>query len=381
MKIGILTLPLNINYGGILQAYALQTVLKTKGHDVTLIDVKGINISKLPLWWQLLAYGKRAVLKYVLGRKDIIVFKERKQQKELPVISRDIRYFVDHSITPRITPSSLTEISSDTFDIIIVGSDQIWRPKYFPHIADAYLYFTLGWNIKRIAYAPSFGVSQWEYTKEQTIVCGDMLKRFTAVSVREDSGVLLCEKYFDVKAQHVLDPTMLLKVPDYINLMKQRETVESNGDMLTYILDSSEDKEDKDEIINYLSKKMGYRTYSVDHIRHKYPSEPVEKCISPSVEQWLRGFYDAKFVITDSFHACVFSILFHKPFIVFANKKRGIARLDSLLKMYNLTDRIVTSASEARQKEDMFTIDWDEVDTLHAKWKETSMKFLEENLV
>ena len=69
---------------------------------------------------------------------------------------------------------------------------------------------------------------------------------------------------------------------------------------------------------------------------------PIENRIAPSVEQWLRGFYDAEFVVTDSFHACVFSILFNKPFLVVGNQKRGLSRFVSLLGMFGLEDRLIT---------------------------------------
>ncbi|MDF9831733.1 polysaccharide pyruvyl transferase family protein [Parabacteroides sp. PF5-6] len=380
MKIGILTLPLHINYGGILQAYALQTVLTQMGHEATLIDLQEVNISKRPFWWMLLAYGKRAVRKYVLRRKDVVIFRERKWKKELPVIGRDIHRFVEQNIHPHLKITSLYSIQPDDFDAFVVGSDQIWRPKYFPYIEEAYLQFAAGWPVKRIAYAPSFGVSQWEYTEQQTGVCGALLKRFDAVSVREDSAVALCDKHFQVSATHVLDPTMLLPISHYQELIAKGDTHPSDGQMLTYILDGSDQREEKNKIVSYLSQTLGYKAYTVDHVRYNQPNAPLEQCISPSVEQWLRGFEDAQLVITDSFHACVFSILFHKPFVVFANKNRGVARLESLLKIFSLTDRIVTSSQELIDKRDLFSIPWQEVDRIHDQWKQQSIRFLQSSL-
>lgn len=78
---------------------------------------------------------------------------------------------------------------------------------------------------------------------------------------------------------------------------------------------------------------------------------PLQERIQPSVEQWLRGFYDAEFVVTDSFHACVFSILFNKPFIAIENEDRGTSRFTSLLSMFGLKDRLITDGTTFRFNE------------------------------
>ena len=86
--------------------------------------------------------------------------------------------------------------------------------------------------------------------------------------------------------------------------------------------------------------KKGYIPFCVNSRIEEWDA-PIQECIQPPVEEWLRGFYDAEFVVTDSFHACVFSILFNKPFIVIGNEGRGIARFESLLKTFGLEERLV----------------------------------------
>lgn len=95
--------------------------------------------------------------------------------------------------------------------------------------------------------------------------------------------------------------------------------------------------------------------------------------IKPSVEKWLRGFYDAKFVITDSFHACVFSIIFHKQFVVVGNKERGMSRFESLLDMFGLKDRLVNIGDDISSLNE---IDFSAVDKIYDILKEESMSFL-----
>ena len=148
---------------------------------------------------------------------------------------------------------------------------------------------------------------------------------FDAVSVRESSAVELCEKHFDTSAMHVLDPTMLLDTSDYIKLFEEANTPQSPGSLMCYILDENKEKQ---EVISCIEQTLHLKSFSVNS-KYEVADAPLEERIQPSVEAWLRGFNDAEFVITDSFHACVFSILFEKPFIVYGNKNRGMARFNS----------------------------------------------------
>ena len=334
MRVGILTLPLHTNYGGILQAYALQTVLERMGHDVVVIDTP--NIKPTP---SLFTLSKR-LIKRLLGKR-VGVFFEWKHNKEYPVISQNTQPFVDKYIHRKIV-NSPEELKEEDFDAIVVGSDQIWRPIYYNKIEDAFLAFTKDWAIKRIAYAASFGTDDWEYTSQQTVICGELLKKFEAVSVRESSGVQLCKEHFSVEAIHVLDPTMLLNKEDYIKLIEASQTLKSKGTMLNYILDETPEKK---ALIEQIAKEKNLIPFRVNS-RVEDHSAPLNERIQPSVEQWLRGFYDAEFVVTDSFHACVFSILFGKPLVVIGNKERGMARFESLLKMFGLYERMISDIED-----------------------------------
>lgn len=367
MKIGILTLPLHTNYGGILQAYALQTVLERMGHEVVVIDkspYRYLKASKMPL-----AYSKRIIKKYVL-RKNINIFSEKRHNHNYSVTSQLIQPFIDKYIH-RIEVNDLTTLSNEDFDAIIVGSDQIWRPIYYPKIENAYLDFAKSWKIKKIAYAASFGTDEWEYTPAQTLVCADLIQLFNAVSVREHSSIKTCKDHFDIKADHVLDPTMLLSANDYMKTVKAANVQASQGTLLNYILD---DTEEKQRVITSIANSRGLIPFRVN-ARTSNPQAPIEERIQPPVEQWLRGFHDAGFVITDSFHACVFSILFNKPFIIYANKERGMARFNSLLSLFDLEDRMITSYEDFRKKE-WNNIDWGKINERLSFLKEASLNFL-----
>lgn len=334
MKIGILTLTLHTNYGGILQAYALQTVLERMGHEVVVF-----NRPFVPLKTRWLEVFKR-IIKKTIG-KDVAIFKELKYNREAPYINHDVWEFRKKYINER-TIDSLYEIRENDVDCIIVGSDQVWRPIYFEAqwhcgIKDAYLDFTKGWKIKRVAYAASLGVDQWEQNSKTTKMCKNAAKMFNAISVREQSGVSLLKYNLGVDATHVLDPTLLLDSDDYKKLFEVEKTPKSKGNLLVYILDPNKEKT---KLVERIAIEKQLNTFSVNNslIRE---SAPIEERKLPSVEAWLRGFYDAEFVVTDSFHACVFSILFNKPFVVFANENRGASRIVSLLKMFGMEKSLI----------------------------------------
>ena len=331
MRIGVITHPLRLNYGGILQAYALQRVLQDMGHDVVYINWMPYKY-ELP---SLKVYFRRFLwkLKY-LGKRDIDVFFDFDFRYNQAY--KKINKFSNKNI--RIFPiDSFEQLREDNFDVIVVGSDQIWRPIYISNIEDVYLQFAKDWDIKRIAYAASFGVDDWsEYSDEQTAVCSDLAKRFDAISVREDSGVELCRNHLGVDAQHVLDPTMLVDVKHYMRHINGCKKRYPNSMCLAYILDESDDKS---QLLHTIAKQCNYNIQQWENI-----DTPSMK--KPTVEEWLKGFHNAEFIFTDSFHGCVFSIIFNKPFIAFGNKDRGMARFNSLLKMFSLEELLITSVEQ-----------------------------------
>lgn len=373
MRIGVLTLPLHNNFGGILQAYALQKVLKDFGHNVVLID-KSRYVSLGPWYKKYPIYIKRSINKFIFC-KNIIVKADAEQNRFLKIIAKYTEPFIEKHIR-RVYTKDFSNIREQDFDVLIVGSDQVWRPKYFfSKIENAYLDFAKEWKIKRIAYAASFGTEEWEYTEEQTNNCATLLKKFNAVSLRESSAVKLCYDNFGVKAEQVLDPTMLLCKEDYIKLFKDYNTAQSDGNLFCYILDEGEEKK---SIIDCIAKEKGLKPFYVNS-RYEELDAPLEERIQQPVEKWLRAFNDAEYIVTDSFHACVFSIIFNKPFIVYGNRERGLARFKSLLSIFGLEERIVSTKEEAI-KAISEPIDWERVNEVHRQWKEKSMSFLVNNL-
>lgn len=352
MKIGILTLPLHANYGGILQAYALQTVLQRMGHDVSVLNKRKVPKYWLPIWKRPLVYVKRILRKIFVNHRAVI-FWENLMRREYPLIHKPINDFIDGRIHSRYIVSA-ADIHEGDFDCFVVGSDQIWRPEYilntlwedFPF---AFLGFAKTWNVKRYAYAASFGRDEWEFPLGATGELAELAQKFIAVSVREDSGISLCRDFLGVDAVQLLDPTMLLDKSDYLALIDAAKPQMVDSEMFCYMLDETAEK---NELVEKISSERGMKPHCLKLGRGCAKAKDYEKSISleerifPSVEQWLRGFACAKFVLTDSFHGCVFSILFGKPFLAFGNVRRGLSRMQSLLKMFGLESHLIMSAAE-----------------------------------
>ena len=265
----------------------------------------------------------------------------------------------------------------NAFDTYVVGSDQAWRPMYSPFLPNYFLDFTKGKSCKRIGYAISFGVSDWEFTSKQTKICKYLVKQFDALSVREDSAVSLCKTHFDVEAIHVLDSTMLLNKEDYIKLVEQAEEPVSSGSLMVYILDSTDEKT---AILNQVAATLQLKPFEVmpaDKLSEKTMNN-LSACIFPSVTQWLRGFMDAEYVVTDSFHGSVFAIIFNKPFITIGNKGRGLTRFNSLFRFFKLEDRLIFLKADLTTEKIKSSIDFEYINKLRKVGVTNSLAFLEQ---
>lgn len=364
MRIAILTLPLQTNYGGVIQAFALQIVLRNMQHDVRVISVDNCLRPKKVYW--LTRYPRRIIRKY-LFHENMPVFHEQLLYGEIAIESRNIKSFIKKYIA-QILVHKWSDIKVKEFDAFVVGSDQVWRPIYAVPIENYFLKFLANVCVRRIAYAVSFGTEEWEYTKKQTLECAKLARKFNLITVREDSGVNLCRKYLGVNAVNVLDPTLLLDQKDYISIVEKENIPASSGDLFSYMLDDSDEKQ---RYVQKIASELGLTPFTII-------PKGIHK-VYPGVPYWLRSFMDARFIVTDSFHGCVFSIIFNKPFIAIGNKGRGQARFDSLFRVFQLQDRLVDvddlSISAIYQP-----IDWVRVNAIRAKLKQASVLLLANSL-
>lgn len=380
MKIGILTLPLQANYGGILQAYALQTVLERLGHEVVVINksrYRHLNPIKKPF-----IYIYRLLLKYLFC-SPISIRSEKGFNKVLDNLSRKQLYtndFISKYIHHR-NIDSFSELKEKDFDAIVVGSDQIWRSVYaysmMQSLRDAYLYFAKDWNtIKRVAYAASFGTEDWEYTKKDTIICGKLIKKFDIISVRELSGIELCKEFLKYNnAVFMIDPTLLLDKCDYIHLADSESLSHANKGLFSYILDKREETHRFEEVVMQKTKLNCFCQQISENNTYNETFAPVMP-----VEAWIRAFEDCEMIITDSFHACVFAIIFNKPFWVIGNKERGLSRFQSLLNLFHLENRMIKDTDNFERYDWNESIDWEPINKQRMLFKSKSFQFLKKNL-
>lgn len=329
MKIGILTLPLHTNYGGILQAWALQTVLERMGHEAYVIK----NEFPLPIW--------RRAQKRI---KEIVL----KQDTDLTLL-----------VNPNKIIKFISAKQSKQCDAIVVGSDQVWRYIYNKSRIGKYFLDGYGKDVIRLTYAASFGIDTWDYPETDTVRCSELIKQFKAVSVREKSGVELCKKYLGIEATHVLDPTQLLSKQDYLTGFN---TTPVSHLFSTFILDPNEYKKD---VVSRLEQLESATAFSLN--------KPIGEKLS--VEEFIQNFAGTELLVTDSFHGTAFAINFNIPFIVIGNPERGQTRLNSILETFGLQGRLLVRPEELGGLM-IKNIDWSKVNSILEKRREYSLSFL-----
>jgi len=378
MKIGILTQPLHNNYGGLLQCYALQTMLQRMGHEAWVLQ--RMHRYELNCWRSRAEIVLKNVIKRLIGREACKKMSDEQKQ----TIGSHTRYFAKKYINPRTeaiySTHRLKQVAYDLgIEAYVVGSDQVWRPMYSPCITNYFIDFDCRSQVKRIAYAASFGVAHWEFTRHDTKRCAALIKHFDAVSVREASGVDLCKRYLGVKAQHVLDPTLLLDRADYERLVANEHETPRDGSLFCYILDKAANKQ---QVIESAARATALQPfYTMPELEPTIANvaRDIEACVFPAVTAWLRSFMDAKMVVTDSFHGCVFSIIFNKPFWVIGNAERGMARFKSLLSQFGLEERMI-SVQDIATTNWQKPIDWQRVNARRDALRVEALQFLQNSL-
>lgn len=392
MKIGIITLwESSDNYGQQLQCWALQEVLRELGQDPFLIRY---NTALKPSLSNRIKSKLNSIIKiisiYQLIRK---IYERKKNKNKLRWQSeykkknnyRDFAGFKKQYLT--ISPEIYEDVEAlrsnpPQAEIYIAGSDQIWSYPLSYEESKAYFLDFGSENIKRIAYAASFSLT--EYPENLKPVLRHLLKRFDAVSVREDTGVSICESV-GIKAELVVDPTMLLGINDYKMLIQQNQLKEDDSNYIYVYHLNIENKEEihweevkKLALNNTLSLRV---TTSSGQLIGRELLDGVDYEYS-TIPQWLSNISNAKFVVTTSFHGVVFCLIFHINFIWFplmGKRSNGNCRVIDLLKSINLSNHIF---SEINTLEKVYTlpIDWDVVDIKLNSLRGLSLSFLQKAL-
>tara|TARA_B110000503_G_C7142656_1_gene411559 strand:- start:1096 stop:2277 length:1182 start_codon:yes stop_codon:yes gene_type:complete len=364
IKIGIFSLPLNWNYGGILQQYALSEYIKKKNFKPIIFSRRASRKSFLIL------------LIVNLKWKIIMILEKLNCFNFLPLVATESfkKKFLDNKTKDFFDSKKITIfIKKNKIKHFIVGSDQIWNINATPSLYDSFLGFVdKDKNNVLASYAPSFAHDDWRYSTKQTQNTKILLKNFSYISVRETHGVELIKKYLDNKSIRVLDPTFLLDASDYYKLLTNiKSNKKKIKTIFCYIL-----KNDIKIIksINKYAKQNNLKKISFCGLGNFFN---LIKNVTGnySVESWISSLKDSKLVITDSFHGMVFSIIFKKNFYVLLNQNNGTSRIYSLLKDLGLESRIIKSIDDKLITQN--DINWNPVEIRLAKLKLESKVFLE----
>lgn len=344
MKIALLTIWHEKNYGAELQAYATIKTLTELGHEVKMIDMRLENMRYISL--------KGRVAQFI----SIFTPGEWK-----------FRNFWRKTIPKTRRYLSLDELKKNPplADLYLVGSDQVWNPEITKSFATAF-FLDFGDNtVKRASYASSFGVESWNEKDKLTKKVNTFLQRFDAVSCREKSGCEILKKSFNINATHVIDPTLLRK--DFSEFVVSEIC---NYTLVYYPLDNDP------ELRNYankLSQHLGYKCIDAAN-RKKYFGKIEWNRNSP--KQWIEAIANSRLVITRSFHGVAFSLLYKRQFIVVNNTSR-ITRITNLLESLGLSDRCFHSFEEVDAARPWdYPIDYNQITPLLENLREESMEFL-----
>ncbi len=380
--VGIASVYYQHNYGSMLQAYATQVVLDKHGIANETINISGINreIRRKTGCYFLKASFTSTILKDKLG---LVLYRIRKKNP-YSEFGRNIRVrdarFEEFKENFRFSDicSSIDELRryvSDRYSSVIVGSDQLWLPG---NIAGDY--FTLNFvpeNIKKISYATSFG--QENLPKDIKKKAQQFLPRINHISVREASGKKIIHELIGKNAEVVCDPVMLLSAEDWMAFQKNEALIKGKY-ILCYFLGNNPRQR---QFCMDLKDMKGYKLVGLLHLDEYIESD--EKYVDEALynigpEEFINLIRNAEHVCTDSFHASVFSILYHKDFFTFRrytnkSKQSTNGRIDSLFSQMKIA-RPILWGDENVSEIISFPLDYEQIDAGVDEYRKKSLKFL-----
>jgi hypothetical protein len=329
MKIGILTYHRSHNYGAVLQAYALKTYIYSLGHDVEFVDYwpeYHKDMYALWSWNKFVRSGIKGKTKMLL----LLIFTRSKRKKR----SELFQNFIDSYITPKTAINAINE----PYDLLVYGSDQIWRcQKHVGYRGYNEVYF--GGKLipakRRIAFSASMGIVNQD--KETVTFLKRVLTNFDALSVRESDLLNLVQPLTDLKTHLTLDPVFLQDAAYWKKLAGERRIPYKY--ILLYNLQGNKTTA---EIADALSMKTGLHVVILDgkvllvkKNNKMYVTGPAE---------FISLIMHAETIVSSSFHGIAFSVIFEKEF--YTNLNRNAERVKLLLRMMNLDERFVENISD-----------------------------------
>ena len=360
MKVGILTYHHSLNCGAALQAWALQTALRKQGLDAGIINYGKIG-------WPCKYYLRCDSLRHFIGSfyngffTFFRTFAIESYRRHL------YRRFL-HEQMKLGGKVKKSRIGIGGYTHLIVGSDQVWHP-VINEGDDTYFLADVPAGVKRISYAPSFGVDKFSPELEQKM--SEWLSRFDALSVREPQGAEIVKRLCGRDATVVCDPTLLLERADYEAIERKPRFVLPEKYIAVYTVCGHPWSE---SAAIELGKKKGLPVVHLPggQLSRWYLPGKVKRVTALGPAEWLWFMHHAEYVVTNSFHGTVFSLMYHKPFTVALNGSASDARMLSLLEGVGLIDCV-----EHIECVDCVDVDWGNVEAHIVRFADFGKKYLE----
>lgn len=331
----------NYNYGANLVAYSLSEVIKTLGFNPYVID-----------------FDPFPELDPITRYQTLGLYNFRKKHLNM---------------TPRFSKKEDLKVLNDYLDMYVVGSDQVWRKVITRENLTTY-FLDFAKDKNKISYAASFGKDTFEGNDIDTIRCLSLLKQFYKVSVRENDATNICKNKFDIESEVVLDPTLLLTKDDYEKIID--EEYKEKIDVAVYFVMDHENKITLDKNFKRL-----FPNKNIVNIKGKYKEKPFGKIfVYNNVGKWIDGIKKAEYVVTDSYHGLLFSLIFNKKVICIGKKSASYSRFQTLIENLkgNIDKIIYGDLSEVKTKK--CPLKYEEINKNINLLQKKSIKFLKDNL-
>lgn len=331
-KIGLCTF-YDDNFGTCLQSFALENTISKYNNDVEIIRYIRDKNEKSSLLKRIISKTPRQLYNAVRLRKRGVLWKQsfNEFRNEKMIFSKE-QYDKEANI------NSL----ADKYDAFVCGSDMLWSEEFY----DDWKFYYLGFapRTKSIAYAPSFGKN--EIFEDHKMLCGELINDIGYLSCREEAGVQMIYDKFGLKCPQVLDPTFLLTREEWNQNINSDRLIETKY-ILTYLFGGIHDI--RSNILNLLAKKTGYKIVHIPMTVDEYNSDAYKDKMGPL--EFITLFRDAEYILTDTFHGTVFSIIFGKQFWVLDRTDKSkwakySDRMISTLKMFGLSNRYICNEAD-----------------------------------
>lgn len=363
-KIGILTFHNAYNYGAVLQCYALQKSIANKNLKVEIINYNDLKIVDA---YKFFPKNNRNLKTYI---KSLIKFflyykKTHKRYKNFDKFISN-KYILSEK---KYTKEELLQEELFKYNCIITGSDQVWNISIVGEISDIY---TLNFgknNINRISYAASVGDSSLVIKNKE--IYEKKLSILNYISVREEDAKKELEKIIDKPITVVLDPTLLLTQNDWNQEIQSMQAIKEKY-ILAYVV---EPDDEYIKIVNDLSEKTGFKIIHFGKRNTGYKNV-LKSAYTEGPLEFINYIKNAEYVVATSFHATVFSIIFHKKFFIIPHKKTG-SRVTNLLDKLGIENRTFNTLEEFQGIDYNFETNWDNVEDKLEKERKKSLKWLE----